>query len=157
MPNRDKQILGFARESNIIEGIESREAHEIHAEALEKFIYVEKITTFRLQDFVKQIQPNAFLRTQPNHMVQIAGHVAPAPEIMLSQLDFLLTEINNNEVKPWPAHNRYEYLHPFIDGNGRSGRAVWLWQMINQNDWDFQIPFLHLYYYQTLDNFQHSR
>ena len=38
--------------------------------------------------------------------------------------------------------------HPFTDGNGRSGRALWLWQMNNHAPFGF----LHTFYYQTLEN-----
>ena len=37
-----------------------------------------------------------------------------------------------------------------MDGNGRSGRALWLWQMVNQHNYDMRLGFLHLWYYQSL-------
>ena len=46
---------------------------------------------------------------------------------------------------------RYETLHPFMDGNGRSGRILWAWQMIEHNIAPgLSLGFLHAYYYQTL-------
>lgn len=47
---------------------------------------------------------------------------------------------------PWEVHIAYEMLHPFTDGNGRSGRMLWAWQMRN-----FPLDFLHTFYYQTLN------
>jgi len=38
-----------------------------------------------------------------------------------------------------------------MDGNGRSGRAIWAWQMLGDEQDPFAIPFLHRFYYQTLD------
>ena len=49
------------------------------------------------------------------------------------------------------THVRYELLHPFLDGNGRSGRALWLWLMGQA-----PLGFLHTFYYQTLSAARHG-
>ena len=46
----------------------------------------------------------------------------------------------------------YEMLHPFMDGNGRSGRALWAWMMLRLGQDPFALLFLHRFYYQTLEN-----
>ncbi len=56
---------------------------------------------------------------------------------------------------PYISHVAYENLHPFTDGNGRSGRALWLWQMMHgtmrQVNMARDLGFLHTFYYQTLN------
>lgn len=42
-------------------------------------------------------------------------------------------------------------LHPFMDGNGRTGRAVWAWAMQRDGQDPFALSFLHRFYYQTLE------
>lgn len=74
----------------------------------------------------------------------MGDHVAPpsGPEIV-SQLEKVLLIKN-----VWEQHVAYETLHPFTDGNGRSGRALWL----HRHGGVAPIGFLHAFYYQTLSN-----
>jgi Fic family protein len=37
-----------------------------------------------------------------------------------------------------------------MDGNGRTGRMLWAWHMKHQGRDPFLRPFLHTWYYQTL-------
>jgi Fic family protein len=93
--------------------------------------------------------------------VQVGQHVAPpgGPGI-LQDLDALLFRVNHSDqheaaADPYQIHHEYETLHPFIDGNGRSGRALWAWQMVHDEKKNLGVQalglgFLHLFYYPTL-------
>jgi Fic family protein len=52
---------------------------------------------------------------------------------------------------PYQQHHQYESLHPFTDGNGRSGRTIWAWHMMRVGRDPFALPFLHRFYYQALE------
>lgn len=57
-----------------------------------------------------------------------AAFVPPPPETLDALLDDLLTYINGDDhpalVQAAIAHAQFETIHPFADGNGRTGRAL---------------------------------
>jgi Fic family protein len=57
-----------------------------------------------------------------------AAHVPPAPEYVPELLEDLAAYCNQTQVSPIQqaalAHAQFEAIHPFIDGNGRTGRAL---------------------------------
>ena len=57
-----------------------------------------------------------------------AAFVPPPPDILDALLDDLLAYVNGNDhpalVQAAIAHAQFETIHPFADGNGRTGRAL---------------------------------
>ena len=57
-----------------------------------------------------------------------AGYVPPPPEALEDLLDDLLDYVNGDDhpalVQAAIAHAQFETMHPFADGNGRTGRAL---------------------------------
>jgi len=134
-------LTPFVEESNRIEGIfETTKAHvDAHVHFLRK-----PPTIDSLVELVGVLQPDARLRDDirvPG--VRVGNHIAPPSG---EQIAKDLEQILKIEC-PWEQHVAYETLHPFTDGNGRSGRALWA---NNYGDWS--IGFLHRFYYQTLEN-----
>ena len=151
-------LLDFVRESNRIEGIH-RPPSPAEMKAHYQFLALENPTVADLETFVS-IVAGKELRQHHGMNVRVGRHIAPAggPE-MAGTLGFLLDTIKRG-MDPYTAHLRYESLHPFMDGNGRSGRALWLWQMLRApgdkwawmvRDGALRIGFLHAFYYQALD------
>ncbi len=147
------QLAAFVRKSNRIEGIH-RAPTDAEIKAHRTFIARKRVKVEHVTELVAVCQPNAVLRaTTDIHGVRVGNHVAPpsGPKIV-AELEDLLASIASKAARPWHAHVCYETLHPYTDGNGRSGRAVWLWHMtlLGQQRQALAIGFLHNFYYQTL-------
>ena len=145
------RLTEFVAESNRIEGI-TRPPTVSEVQEAERFLELKIVTIEDLEQFVSVYQPGARLRETRGLDVRVGSHIAPrgGPELVIS-LSVILTKVAGGDLTQFTAHLRYEFLHPFTDCNGRSGRMLWLWQMLRQ----YQFPnlsFLQHWYYDTLDN-----
>ncbi len=143
-------LENFVAESNRIEGIH-REPTRAEIAAHEAILAAECVTVSSLERFVATVQPGHVIRDKVGLDVRVGSHIAPSggPGIR-GRLEAILS----NTVAPWVKHIAYENLHPFTDGNGRSGRVLWLRQMLHGSGRDIAqaqgLGFLHTFYYQTL-------
>jgi len=68
-------------------------------------------------------------------LVRVGRYVPPAPEMVSGLISELLEWWNKEATKLSPAltsgiiHHRFEDIHPFADGNGRTGRTLALWEL----------------------------
>lgn len=146
-------ILRFVIESNRIEGI-IRRPSDLELSATRHFIELPALSVDDVRSLVLVYQPDAVIRDNTSLNVRVGTYIAPmgGPEIAARLAD-LLVQVSLLQMDVWEAHLLYEQLHPFTDGNGRSGRAIWLWQMERITD-GAQIGFLQSWYYQTLERSQ---
>ena len=144
----------FIRESNRIEGI-YRAPTKAETEATRVFLNVpiNRVAINDLVDLVSVYQPNAKPRFVKGLNVSVGDHIPMrgGPQVQ-EALCGILDCVNTGFLLPYAAHVQYEYLHPFTDGNGRSGRALWL--LIMGGIGRSPLGFLHHFYYQTLQNWQ---
>jgi hypothetical protein len=141
--NNLDSVTSFIRESNKIEGI-LREPTQDEIDEYNRFIKLDRVTIKDLEEFVKVYQPDARLRCVYGLNVRVGNYYPPfgGPEI-IEKLEEVL------KIKDaFTAHVAYEQLHPFTDGNGRSGRMLWAYLMDDMHSLDF----LHTFYYQTLNH-----
>ena len=144
-------FVDFIRESNRIEGI-LRDPTEDEIAAHERLMKLSQLHTTTVGNFQAVIAPGKPLRERPDMNVRVGNHIAPegGPNI-IHRLQRILSNANDASRSPWSVHVAFETLHPYMDGNGRTGRAIWAWQMQGFGRDPFALPFLHRFYYQTLD------
>ena len=139
------RIYKFAEESNMIEGVTGEDKAWEHGDLISELL----LTEMRTADVIKfNIWGKPRIGAGDN--VIVGNHVPPpGGQGILYKLDDVVNDVwlGCNE---YDTHHKFELLHPFTDGNGRTGRAMWLWSMCTHRDYDMGNLFLREWYYQSL-------
>jgi Fic family protein len=82
-----------------------------------------------------------------NEYVRVGSHIAPNPKEVVDRLEKMLSEYNaashENIIKRIAKlHLTFEYIHPFIDGNGRIGRVLNNYLLIREGFVPINIKFI---------------
>lgn len=88
-----------------------------------------------------------------NEYVRVGSHIAPAPQEVTERLEKMLLDYNakshENIIKRIAKqHLTFEHTHPFVDGNGRIGRAINNYLLIREGFVPINIKFINrkMYY-----------
>lgn len=125
--------------------------------------------------FICAVQKRVVAGTQPEHLmkyegkirelnVRVGSHVAPDHQQVHSLLNKLLRWYYQYKDKYHVIevcaffHAQFEYIHPFVDGNGRTGRLI-LNKMLKDPGWPYMNIFFKFrgHYYSALESYQNEK
>ena len=120
-------------ESNLIECITDDEALE---DSLRAWKYINDLDILTLHD-IKMIHwliterqlgfdERGRYRFESSVNVTVGGRICPDYHLVLDLMSNWLHEAMYESAKE--AHVRFEKIHPFADGTGRTGRIIYYWQ-----------------------------
>ena len=149
----DGDLRRFLIESNRIEGI-TRDPTPQELSETAKFLDLDTVGLDDLRRLaIIYASGRGILRERIGMDVRVGNHFPPpGGSSVRRELVKLLDDLADPDISPFEWHIQYETLHPFMDGNGRTGRAIWAWQMLKRGHerW-LEIGFLHEHYYQSLN------
>lgn len=96
---------------------------------------------------------------QENEYVRVGSYIAPSPAAVVGQLEHMLAkyhaESSENIIRRIAlTHLTFEHIHPFVDGNGRIGRAINNYLLIREGFVPINIKFIDKKsYYQAFKEF----
>lgn len=148
----DAKIRDFQVESNKIEGIEGATDKEVRE--LGWFINLPSPRLADVSNYVKVCQSNAVVRDRIGLDVRVGNHTPPPGGPMVIEALVSMLKVSHL-YNAFEYYCMYENLHPYTDGNGRSGRALWLWHhsryASDRGALALKRGFLHSFHYESLD------
>lgn len=84
---------------------------------------------------------------QKQEYVRVANHIAPNPKEVVDRLEKMMAEYYASAYKNIihriaKLHLTFEYIHPFVDGNGRIGRVINNYLLIREGFVPINIKFI---------------
>lgn len=126
-------IKDLIRQSNLIESIDDPIEDQNSLNAWEWLIEWKKPTHGMILELHYRITKN-FAEAHPGHYrthnVQVGNYAPPKWNTVLYLMDDFVDKFGDttNPLNPIDTHIWFERIHPFADGNGRTGRLLLWWQ-----------------------------
>lgn len=120
----------YFRESNAIEDVHDESAVDATIEAWERVKDEDVLTHETVQtahrSLLRDRQPDIAGKYRTKQ-VYVGDSVPPPPVAVKYEMERLLSWTPNDPIEAIQWHIAFEHIHPFLDGNGRVGRLLYLW------------------------------
>lgn len=128
-------MMKYIHQSNLIEGYDHRKM-DVQAYKAWEFLQEQKKLTHSVICEVQRLitltqndmapEWRGHYRDHARINVTVGNHVPPVYQMVPHHMENFLLDFEQEDSK-W-MHARFEDVHPFVDGNGRTGRMIMWWQ-----------------------------
>lgn len=131
-------IEDYIHQSNLIEGFDSVHADDLLMKAWKKLLKIDELsdkvicqaqyTIVHHQDELSHSERGHYR----NYGVMVGGRIAPDNILVPALMHNWLLDVHT--APPEGHHIAFEHIHPFADGNGRTGRLLMWWMQAKRGD-----------------------
>jgi len=130
------QVAEFLRESNAIEQVYDFESLGHALVAWDYLTKQKKLTHEVILTTHRLLMKGKLEKDKLGHYRKVAVYIGNREGLEAGKINQAMSNwiVNWEQTDPRTAHIAYETIHPFIDGNGRTGRIFMNWMFIQRGE-----------------------